>query len=250
MEDIDLQVVRKAMRNEADPIPSAGIFAPAAVTREFVSYFPPDTPFSFILRRLHEISRVNSLFHLCELDDQLTIADLIEPIRGLSVTDRIIICRAPVDRTADGFPEMLQALAKCIAERKGGELLNIKEIPLEILDRPVTVEKAYLESLEALHKGLTLYLWLSYRFEDVFPSRPLAFHYKEMVEINIDKVLSEMYYEPKFRSTGTRRELEEVIKKIKAEYKATGKQGTHPEAAEIPIPLSDANAQNFIENSP
>ncbi|KAH0556223.1 hypothetical protein GP486_005852 [Trichoglossum hirsutum] len=247
LEDIDLRVVRKAMGSEADPIPSAGIFAPVAVTRQFVSYFPPNTPFSFVLRRLHEISRVNSLFHLCELDDQLTIADLIEPIKGLSVTDRVVICRAPVDRTADGFPEMVQALAKCIARRKGGALLEIKEIPLELLNRPVVAEKAYLASLETLHKGLSLYLWLSYRFEGVFPSRPLAFQYKGMVENNIDKILSGMYYEPNIRPTGTRKELEEVIKKVRTEYRGAEKQGTHPEA-EIPMLLGNEGTQNFMEN--
>ncbi|KAI4833562.1 P-loop containing nucleoside triphosphate hydrolase protein, partial [Aureobasidium sp. EXF-8845] len=55
LEDFDFPVIAKAMKEEPEPIRSAGIFPPAPIVERFASYFPPDTPFSYILMRLHEL---------------------------------------------------------------------------------------------------------------------------------------------------------------------------------------------------
>ncbi|KAH0547762.1 hypothetical protein FGG08_000019 [Glutinoglossum americanum] len=241
LEDFDLQAVRNATARETEPIASAGILAPASVVHKFVSCTPPGTPFSFILRRLYEISRINPRFHLCELGDQLLIAELIEPIKGLSVVDRINICKAPADRTPR-IQAILRELATCIARRSGGALSDIKEMPLDLLGRPASADKSYLESLEELHKGLSLYLWLSYRFEGVFPSRPQAFGYKEIVEKNIEKVLGNMSCDLSVKE----RKLQVAIKQIKVGYRDLLKQIAQPKP-EIPILPRDKSPQRLTE---
>ncbi|KAK3077405.1 hypothetical protein LTS18_010344, partial [Coniosporium uncinatum] len=95
LEEFDYPIVEKAMEIEPDPIRTAGLFPPAAIVERFTSYFPPGTPFSYILLRLNEITQIHSRFHMCELKDQLMIADVIQPIKDLTTTDRIILCASP-----------------------------------------------------------------------------------------------------------------------------------------------------------
>ena len=96
LEAMDLKYLQSCMRNEAPPIKTAGLFPPSLVVERFASYFPPGTPFSYIMLRLNEISEINPRFHLCALRDQLKIADAIHAVRNLSVQDRIEIGRAHV----------------------------------------------------------------------------------------------------------------------------------------------------------
>ena len=189
LEQMDYARVRQAMQTEAEPIMTAGIFPPTKVLIRFAAYFPPETPFSYILIRLHEVSSVHPRYHLCSLRDQVAIADIIEPVRDLTVADRIVFCASPAAARSPGFDRIVIEFAECVACNTGGALLDIAGLNLEVLDREITVAKEYLSELETLHKALILYLWLSYRFVGVFQSRDMAFYVKGMVEERIDKVL-------------------------------------------------------------
>jgi len=195
----DLPQVRKCMVNEPDPIMSAGILPPTAVIAKFATYFPPSTSFSYILLRLHEISLLHPRFHLCTLKDQIGIADTIQPIKNLTVEDRIALCAAPASAREPGMANILFAFAKCIGENASGALLDIPEVPLDILDEKLTIDKNYMYRLESLHKALILYLWLTYRFSAVFISQPMAFYAKRLVEGRLDKLLAEYSSSPAIR---------------------------------------------------
>jgi ATP-dependent RNA helicase SUPV3L1/SUV3 len=195
LEDFDFPVIAKAMKEEPDPIRSAGIFPPAPIVERFASYFPPGTPFSYILMRLHELSQMHSRFHLCGLRDQLWIADLIEPIQGLTVTDRNILCACPASKSdKDLISRLMPALARCIEQQGGGALYEIEEMPLEVLELEMSPNREYLRKLEQLHKAIVSYLWLSYRFAGIFSTRPLAFHVKGLVEEKIEHVLHQFSF--------------------------------------------------------
>ncbi len=47
------------MNNEPEPIKTAGLFPPSIILERFANYFPPGTPFSYILTRLNEISEIH-----------------------------------------------------------------------------------------------------------------------------------------------------------------------------------------------
>jgi ATP-dependent RNA helicase SUPV3L1/SUV3 len=195
LEDFDFPVISKAMKEEPEPIRSAGIFPPAPIVERFASYFPPDTPFSYVLMRLHELSQMHSRFHLCGLRDQLWIADLIEPIQGLTVTDRNILCACPASKSdKDLIKNLMPALARCIEQQGGGALYDIEEMPLEVLELEMSPNRDYLRQLEQLHKAIVSYLWLSYRFAGIFTTRPLAFHVKGLVEEKIEHVLHQFSF--------------------------------------------------------
>jgi ATP-dependent RNA helicase SUPV3L1/SUV3 len=199
LEDADLPVVAAAMKADAEPLKTAGIFPPANILTRFAAYFPKNTPFSHILMRLHEISKTNPSFHICNLRDQLAIADVIQPY-NLTIQDRLCFIAAPAPTYDFGLSAVTAAYARCIANNTGGELLDIPELDLEALDLPespdfgsgsVANKRMRLQRLEALHKAIALYLWLSYRFSGTFRSQALAFHVKSLVEEKIDAALSE-----------------------------------------------------------
>ncbi|KAL8669410.1 MAG: hypothetical protein Q9168_005998 [Polycauliona sp. 1 TL-2023] len=188
-----LSTIQRAMTSQADPIMSAGIFPPDNILLRFAAYFPSSTPFSYILIRLHNTSILNPRFHLCILKDHLKVADAIEPVRNLTVRDRITFCASPasVKDKNDPMITVLRELAECVANNSGGSILDIPGFNLELLEMEVNVgSRIFLEKLEALHKALVLYLWLTYRFAGVFNTQAMAFYIKTLVEEKIQTLLS------------------------------------------------------------
>jgi len=210
LETLDHPIVSAALPATPPPILTAGLFPPAALLDRFASYLPPGTPFSYTLTRLHELAQTTaSRFHLCGLTEQTWIADLIEPVRGLSVADRNIICAVPASKgDAEMWASLMPAFARCVAGqgRAGGDLPSLREMPLEVLEweGSATSSREYLRGLERLHKGLVGYLWLSYRFAGVFTTRALGVWVKGLVEARIEEVLGRM-------SFGARRKRDGII---------------------------------------
>jgi ATP-dependent RNA helicase SUPV3L1/SUV3 len=191
LDAIDHNNLKAGMRQEPEPITTAGLFPPSLIIERFANYFPPGTPFSYIMLRLHEISLIHPRFHLCRLKDQLSIADCIHSVKNLSVQDRIMICAAPINVRNKPEREFLRSLAQCIGEGQSGNLLDLTTVPLFVMDEPPASGRAYLYKLENLHKMLVCYLWLSYRFPNVFTTRPLANYTKKLVEDQIEKTLTD-----------------------------------------------------------
>ena len=214
LDSYDYRYLAHCMETEAEPIATAGVFPPAIVVERFAQYFPPNTPFSYILQRLHEISKLHPRFYLCALKDQVGIAECIRPVKNLSIQERLVICAAPTNVKEDMEQEFMRTLATCIAENKEGALLNLP-IPLETLDEPPTAERSYLYNLEQLHKMLVLYLWMSYRFPNIFTTRALANYAKKLVEDKIDTTLEQFSHtEQRLKKIKQRRE--EAMKRFES----------------------------------
>lgn len=222
LEDIDYPTVAAAMRAEPSPIRTAGLFPPAPVVERFASYFPPGTPFSYILTRLHELTQLHPRFHLCSLRDQTWLADLVECVPGLTAADRNIITSCPASSSdKDLWQELLPAMARCVADQSGGSLLDLTEMPLEVLEAEPNTSREYLRELERLHKGIVGYLWLSYRFAGIFTTRPLAFHVKSLVEQKIEDVLGKF----NFKESSYRKVLEKREKAVLMERETASMEG-------------------------
>lgn len=218
LEDVDLEVVHGSFEIEAEPLKTAGLTAPAFILERFSSYFPAGTPFSFILLRLRDIARLPPHFHMSNLKNNIEIAHLIQHI-PLSVYDRCIFLNAPIGMRDYGMKECLKAFASCVANNDSGKLLDIKEVNLEVLDYTRKSYPSgpadYLRHLEALHKCLTVYLWLSYRYVGVFQSQALGFHIKATVEERIDEYLANLKYSPDLRRVRVQQMREQAAKKAR-----------------------------------
>ncbi|KAJ0117939.1 hypothetical protein J7T55_014389 [Diaporthe amygdali] len=216
LEEEDLEVVHGSFDGEVEPLKTAGLFPPTFVIERFSSYFPAGTPFSFILLRLRDIARLPSLYHMCNLKDNIDIANILQAY-PLSIHDRCIFLTAPISLKENGMIAVLRALASRVAHNDSGKLLDIKEFNLEILDYTLDNypqgRAVYLKQLEALHKCLTLYLWLSYRYVGIFQSQALAFHVKSMVEERINEYLEKLDYSPEARRERVRQMRKEATRK-------------------------------------
>ncbi|KID95959.1 ATP-dependent RNA helicase SUV3 precursor, partial [Metarhizium majus ARSEF 297] len=179
MDQADLRNVERAFQKKVNDIEYASIQPPAGIVERFASYFPPVTPLSFILMRIKAAATVGPRYRLNISSDALEIADIIQDL-PLTIYDRLTFCYLPVALRAEGAVDVLRALARVVANNSAGDLLSIKEIPLEFLE--VKMEdypggsQEYLSKLEALHVAINQYLWLSYRYAGMFASQALAFH--------------------------------------------------------------------------
>lgn len=195
----DFMTIKKCLGVEAPSITKVGISPPSDIVLRFASYFPPSTPFSYILLRLYEISSTMLPFTLCMPREEIAIADLIQPF-DLSSRDRLTFTAAPISTNDPSMARIIKELASCLSSQCGGKLLEMKSFKLELLDINIndhpTGSKGYLREAESLHKALTLYLWLSYRFAGVFTSQALAFHIKSLLEAKIDECLASATYFP------------------------------------------------------
>ena len=220
LERIDFARVARAVGGEAEIIKTAGLFPPARIIERFATYFPPGTPFSYILLRLNEISRLHPRFHICGLKDQLIIADIIQPVKGLTTGDRIIFCSAPAPTRDPETRKLLRTLAECVGKQKRGGLLDIPEFNLELLDQDPLPDRVYLAKLESLHRGIVLYLWLSFHFSGVFTTRGMANYVKGLVEDRIEVTLSKISYSDKYREKLKKKREKAMIDDLKREIMA------------------------------
>lgn len=185
----DYTNVVRGMRSEPTPVLTAGLFPTSDVVSRFAAYFPLGTPFSYILLRIDELSLMHPRFHKCRLRDQARIADIIEPVKGLTIRDRLTFCAGPLGRSADAS-KICKVFAQCVAANGGGGLLGIKELNLGILDEQSDGSPEFQVQLEDLHKSLTLYLWLGFRFPGVFHSQKMAEHVRGLLQERIEQHLS------------------------------------------------------------
>lgn len=220
LETADLRTVQDSFKAESPPLKAAGLFPPSSVIEKFASYFPVATPMTFILLRLRDIARMSSDFQMCEMRDSIEIARAIQPF-PLSIQDRCLFLNAPVTMRDLGCKDALVALAKRVARNESGDLLDVTEIKLDLLDHNSQTypggKAQFLRQLESLHKALTLYLWLSYRFNTVFKSQRVAFRAKELVEEAINECLEEL----DFSSEDRARRVAMARKQIRKQQKET-----------------------------
>lgn len=196
MDKQDMRSLTRAFQHNVEDIKHAYIQPPPSVVERFASYFPPDTPLSFIFMRINSAATVSPQFRLSVSPTALEIADIIQDL-PLTIGDRLTICHVPISLSAEGSIAALRAMASVIAHNTSGDLLSMKEIPLEVLDLPMAgpegrVATDYLYKLESLHMALNGYIWLSYRFTGVFGSLDLAFHVRSLVETKLIDALEKL----------------------------------------------------------
>jgi ATP-dependent RNA helicase SUPV3L1/SUV3 len=189
MEDDDLPIIRKALDTEPEPIKTAGLLPPAEFVEEYAARLPKGLPFEYIYRKMCDAARIHPRFKLTDVNSQVRIARTLDSVPDLTITDRLIFSASPAETRKGTDADLLVALAKCVSEGKQVTCADIVEVPLEILDEPMSGQREYLQSLELLHKALILYLWLSYRFVGIFKDQAQAMYAKSLTEERINDTL-------------------------------------------------------------
>ena len=207
MQEEDLAYVQGAMQQVPEPLKAAGLKPQGEVVAQFAAHFPLATPYTYIMNRMYELMSKNThaRYFLCDKKDTQSIARALEGIEGLSTQDKYTFTASPASVKEGILKEIVHELARCIGQQKKGHLLDLVAMPLEILEQPIEGNKRELEDLEVLHKGLTLYIWLSFRFGDIFESRVLAEHTKSLVEQSMAQILLRLSMDPNIREEMHRR---------------------------------------------
>jgi ATP-dependent RNA helicase SUPV3L1/SUV3 len=200
LDERDLFDIQTALNSEPDPIKAAGLQPPVEYIDAFANMLPLGTPFEYLVQRLNAEAKIHPRYFLCYTKDGKNVASCIDEIRGLSVVQHCIFAASPADSKTESGKQVIKALARCVANRAAVTITDVPEIPLDVLDLPVSGDRAYLLNLELLHKSLILYLWLSYRFTNIFLDREMATEAKGMVEEKINTTLLAFSANPKLRT--------------------------------------------------
>lgn len=218
IDEADLPIIREAIETEPAPIAKAGILPPSEFIMDYAARLPAGVPFEYILERICDDASIHSRFSICEIRDQLRIARAIEPINDLGINQKCIFIAAPTSLKDSTSSTVLTSLARCVAEQRSVSIVDISEIPLEVLQLPLSDDREYLRGLERLHQALIMYLWLSYRFINTFKDQDMAHHAKTLVEEKINQCLNEFSANPRLRKRLNKIKQSTAMKKSAANF--------------------------------
>ncbi|XP_034044385.1 ATP-dependent RNA helicase SUPV3L1, mitochondrial [Thalassophryne amazonica] len=161
----DLPKLKEILSHTVDPIESAGLH-PTAEQIEMFAYHLPDATLSNLVDIFVSLSQVDGLYFVCNIDDFKFLADMIQHI-PLNLKSRYVFCTAPINRKQ---PFVCTSFLKFARQFSRDEPLTFDWVCRHVgwpLAPPKNIKD--LVHLEAVHDVFDLYLWLSYRFMDMFP---------------------------------------------------------------------------------
>ncbi|XP_074856342.1 ATP-dependent RNA helicase SUPV3L1, mitochondrial [Carettochelys insculpta] len=165
----DLALLKEILNTPVSPIETAGLH-PTAEQIEMFAYHLPDATLSNLLDIFVSLSQVDGLYFVCNIDDFKFLADMIQHV-PLNLRARYVFCTAPINKKQ---PFVCTTLLKFARQFSRNEPLTFDWVCRHThwpLVPPKNIKD--LVHLEAIHDVFDLYLWLSYRFMDMFPDASL-----------------------------------------------------------------------------
>ncbi|XP_035508285.1 ATP-dependent RNA helicase SUPV3L1, mitochondrial [Morone saxatilis] len=179
----DLPVLKEILKHSVDPIETAGLH-PTAEQIEMFAYHLPDATLSNLIDIFVSLSQVDGMYFVCNIDDFKFLADMIQHI-PLNLRSRYVFCTAPINRKQ---LFVCTSFLKFARQFSRDEPLTFDWICRHIhwpLPPPKNIKD--LVHLEAVHDVLDLYLWLSYRFMDMFPDTVMV----RAIQQKLDDIIQE-----------------------------------------------------------
>ncbi|XP_010887228.2 ATP-dependent RNA helicase SUPV3L1, mitochondrial [Esox lucius] len=161
----DLPILKEILSRTVEVIETAGLH-PTADQIEMFAYHLPDATLSNLIDIFVSLSQVDGLYFVCNIDDFKFLADMIQHI-PLNLRSRYVFCTAPINKKQ---PFVCTSFLKFARQFSRDEPLTFDWVCRHVhwpLVQPMNIKD--LVHLEAVHDVLDLYLWLSYRFMDMFP---------------------------------------------------------------------------------
>ncbi|XP_076249132.1 suv3 RNA helicase isoform X2 [Calliopsis andreniformis] len=210
----DLTILRKLLTKTPDIIKQAGLH-PTADQIELYAYYLPHAPLSNLINIFITLSQVdNSLYFICNLDDFKFLADMIQHI-PLPLRTRYVFCCAPINRKMPFVCSMFLKFARqCSNNDKITKSWLCKQVNWP-LSPPANI--ADLVHLEAVFDVFDIYLWLSFRFMDLFPDGNSVREIQQDLDKVIEKGVQKLGILFQKSKTGT---SEETNLNSKAEFRS------------------------------
>ncbi|XP_060528380.1 ATP-dependent RNA helicase SUV3 homolog, mitochondrial [Cylas formicarius] len=167
----DLSTLNTLLSSQPEPLTQAGLH-PTADQIELYAYHLPNSTLSNLMDIFVSLSTVDdSLYFMCTTEDFKFLADMIQHV-PLSLKARYIFCCAPINKK---MPFVCTMFLKFARQYSRNEKISFDWLCRNIgwpLQPPKTIID--LVHLEAVFDVLDLYLWLSYRFNDLFNDAELV----------------------------------------------------------------------------
>ncbi|XP_072027344.1 ATP-dependent RNA helicase SUPV3L1, mitochondrial-like [Amphiura filiformis] len=161
----DLLILKNVLAENVEPIQMAGLH-PTAEQIELFAYHLPHATLPNLIDIFIKLSQLESNYFVCNMMDFKALAEMLDHI-PLSLRARYVFCCAPIDRRQPFVCTMFLKFARqfsCHEPITYDWFCSQIKWPPHI---PKTIEN--LVHLEAVHDVMDIYLWLSYRFIDMFP---------------------------------------------------------------------------------
>jgi hypothetical protein len=113
-------------------------------------------------------SKSSEVFFLCDLEERMALAEILDGIGGLSFREKYTTCMAPVGPDDEELKEAFTILVSTKA-REGAARLDSLSLDADEFGHTPPRTPADVMRLEALPKTAELYLWLSQRDPRAYP---------------------------------------------------------------------------------
>ncbi|XP_075072572.1 ATP-dependent RNA helicase SUPV3L1, mitochondrial [Mixophyes fleayi] len=182
----DLVRLKDILSKSVTEIQAAGLH-PTAEQIEMFAYHLPDATLSNLIDIFVSLSQVDGRYFVCNIEDFKLIADMIQHI-PLNLRARYVFCTAPINHS---LPFVSTSLLRFARQFSRNEPLTFQWVCKHVnwpISPPKTIKD--LMHLEAVHDILDLYLWLSYRFMDMFPDADLV----RSIQRELDSIIQKGVY--------------------------------------------------------
>uniref|UniRef100_A0A1A9ZT33 ATP-dependent RNA helicase SUV3 homolog, mitochondrial n=1 Tax=Glossina pallidipes TaxID=7398 RepID=A0A1A9ZT33_GLOPL len=162
----DLPKLSQILEQTPEPLKQAGLH-PTADQIELYAYHLPNSTLSNLMDIFVNLCTVDdSLYFMCNIEDFKFLAEMIQHV-PLPLRARYVFCCAPINRKMAFVCSMFLKIARQYSRNE--------PITFDFISKncgwPLNLPKTILDlvHLESVFDVMDLYLWLSYRFMDLFP---------------------------------------------------------------------------------
>ncbi|XP_023952267.2 ATP-dependent RNA helicase SUV3 homolog, mitochondrial [Bicyclus anynana] len=197
----DLATLKMLLAQPPDPIAQAGLH-PTAEQMELYAYHLPHATLSSLMDIFVHLCTVDdSLYFMCNTEGFKFLAEMIQHV-PLPLRARYVFCCAPINNK---LPFVCATFLKMVRQYSRNEPIT-RNWMSNAVDWPLPPPKTIMDliHLEAVFDVMELYLWLSYRFPDMFPDVKLV---REM-EVGLDAIIQQGI----FQITRLLRNSEQVLR--------------------------------------
>lgn len=167
----DLPKLTEILAQSPEPLVKAGLH-PTADQIELYAYHLPNSTLSNLMDIFVTLSTLDDyLYFICNTEDFKFLAEMIQHV-PLPLKARYIYCCAPINKK---MPFVCSMFLKIARQFSKGEPITFNWLCGQI-GWPFSMPRTILDlvHLESVFDVLDLYLWLSYRFVDLFPEAHLV----------------------------------------------------------------------------
>lgn len=162
----DLATLKNLLAQPPEPVIQAGLY-PTAEQMELYAYHLPHASLSSLMDIFVHLCTVDdSLYFMCNTEAFKFLAEMIQHV-PLPLRARYVFCCAPINNK---LPFVCATFLKMVRQYSRNKPIT-KAWLCQCVEWPQPLPKTIMDlvNLEAVFDILELYLWLSYRFPDMFP---------------------------------------------------------------------------------